>query len=205
MIHDLLDRLAGFPPSGVYAVIALLSALENIFPPVPADTAAALGAFLSARNPAISIWVVYGLTVVCNTASASFMFFLARRMGPALLATRLGRRFLPEAAVARVRDEYAHHHVWGIFVSRLLPVYRAVVPPFAGMIGVPASRALPVIALEAALYYGAIIWLAHLLGANWDGIARALGDIGLVLASLAVLATATLVWYRLRRRSARAA
>ena len=102
-----------------------------------------------------------------------------------------------------IRTRYQRYHAWGIFVSRILPVYRAVVPPFAGMIGVPASRALPPIALEATLYYGAIVYLAHKLGENWDAINRALGNLGVALAAAAALVTALLVWVALRRRSRR--
>ncbi len=70
MIHELISWLAGLPPAGIYLAIAALAALENIFPPVPADTAVALGAFLSARNPAINLLAVYAVTVSANVASA---------------------------------------------------------------------------------------------------------------------------------------
>ena len=187
----------------MYLTIAALAALENIFPPVPADTAAALGAFLAARNPAIWIWVVYVVTVTSNVATASLTYALARRHGQAFLESRLGRRLINEHAVSVVRHRYERHHTWAIFASRILPVYRAVVPPFAGLIGVPPSRALPPIALEAALYYGAIVYLAHTLGENWDAISRALDNLGVALAAAAALVTVLLVWIALRRRSRR--
>ena len=45
-----LDWVAGLPQAGVYAVLIVLSAVENVFPPVPADVAVVLGAFLSQRG-----------------------------------------------------------------------------------------------------------------------------------------------------------
>ena len=43
----LLRFLDSLPPGLLYAAIAGLAALESVFPPVPADTAAAFGAFLA--------------------------------------------------------------------------------------------------------------------------------------------------------------
>lgn len=200
MIEALLDRLANLPPAGVYLVIAALAALENVFPPVPADTAAALGAFLAARNPALNVWIVYATTVGSNVATAVGMFYVARRFGAALLRSRIGQRLLSDQGRAVVQHRYQAHHLWGIFVSRFLPVYRAVVPPFAGMVGVSAARALPAIAAASAVYYGLVVLIAHRVGVSWDVVRHALGDLGLVLAVTAVAATAAVVWLLQRRR-----
>ena len=45
-----LSWLASLPTLPTYVVLMLLSALENVFPPVPADVAVALGAFLAQRG-----------------------------------------------------------------------------------------------------------------------------------------------------------
>ena len=47
LFENILNGLLGLPPTAVYAVIGILAGVENIFPPVPADTAVAIGAFLS--------------------------------------------------------------------------------------------------------------------------------------------------------------
>lgn len=203
MLHDLIDRIAGLPPSGIYLVIAVLGALENIFPPVPADTAAALGGFLAARDPRLHVSIVFLVTVSGNVASAAAVYFFARRVGKGVLASRLGRRLLSPELVTAVRERYERHHVWGIFVSRCLPVYRAVVPPFAGMMEIPARRAIPAMAAASLLFYGLVVWLAYALGENWDAVAGALGSAGRVLAGIAVLVTAVMLWLWTRARERR--
>ena len=50
MLERLLDALASLPLVPTYLLLMALSALENVFPPVPADTAVALGAFLARRG-----------------------------------------------------------------------------------------------------------------------------------------------------------
>jgi membrane protein DedA with SNARE-associated domain len=185
--------------------VGALAALENIVPPVPADVAVALGAFLSARGADVSPLGIFLVTWLANVASATMVFVAARRFGRPFFATRLGRRLLSPGALDRISEVYRRWHLWGIFASRFLPGYRAVVPPFAGLTGVKVWHALPPIAVASGLYYGLLVFLVHRLGENWASVERALGHAGAWMAGGAVVATlALLVWWR-RRRATRAA
>jgi membrane protein DedA with SNARE-associated domain len=193
LIQSLIDWVAGLPPAGIYLAIAALAALENIFPPVPADTAAALGGFLAAQNPRLSVVIVYLVTVIGNVGSATGIYLLAFRVGPDLLQTSIGKRMLSPDLVAAVKTRYEKHHTLGIFFSRCLPVYRAIVPLFAGMMRIPARKAIPAIAGASALFYGAVVWLAYRLGSNWTAVKDAVGQIGQGLAAVAGLVTIVVV------------
>lgn len=180
----------------------MLAALENIFPPVPADTAVALGAFLAARNEHISITAVYLVTVVANSVSAVGVFLAGRRYGRAFFATRLGRALLPEGALHHIEAAYHQHHAWGIFVSRFLWGYRAVVPPFAGLAGLRLRQAVPPIILATALYYALLTLLAWQVGSNWERVQHTVARLGIGFGIAAAVATILLVWAirRYRRR-----
>ena len=172
---------------------------------MPADTAVALGAFLAARGAPVSVWGVYLVTLVANVSSAVGMFFVAKTVGRAFFETRTGQRLLSRRTLATLEREYQRHHLWGIFLSRFLPGYRALVPPFAAIAGIPASRALPPVALATALYYALLVFAAHRVGQSWEAVAGWLTHVSTALAGVAVAATlliAVLVWRR-RRRSAR--
>lgn len=196
---DLLRFLEGLPPGPLYAVITVLAAVENIFPPVPADTAVMLGAFLAGRG-LMNPWAVFGLTWGANVLSAVGVYGLARRYGPAVFTGRLGRRLLPETTLVRINREYERHGAYGIFLSRLLPVWRAVVVPFAGLVGVPPLRALVPIALASGTYYGALTLAVYLIGGNLEDVAALLGRVNAVLAAaaLVVFLLVVLAWRRRR-------
>src|SRR6185295_10631602 len=98
------------------------------------------------------------------------VYFLARRNGAAFFATALGQRLIPPAAMARLTEAYDRHGTYGIFLSRLLPVWRAVVPPFAGVVGLSAPRALIPLALASGLWYGLLTVLVATLGTNLDAV-----------------------------------
>jgi len=189
------------PPGPLYAVIALLAAVENFFPPVPADTAVALGAFLAGRG-VLNPWAVFGLTWTANFASAAAVYALARRYGQEFFRGRLGRRLLSQRTLERIGREYERHGAFGIFLTRLLPVWRGVVPPFAGLTGVPAGKALVPIALASGVYYGALTFLVARVGHDLERVLEVLEGVKFVLGGLAVVLLVWVAFTFWRRRSA---
>jgi len=200
-VTDLLHFLESLPPGPLYGLIAALAAVENVFPPVPADTAVALGAFLAGRG-IMDPWTVFGLTWTANVSSGAAVYALARRHGRALFQGVLGRRLFSDATIARIEEQYQRHGTWGIFFSRLLPVWRGLVMPFAGIARVPPWRALLPLAAASALYYGALTFLITTLGTNLEDVLRVVGRVNAVLAVVAVallLAAAIWILRRLKR------
>ncbi len=186
----------------MYLIIALLAALENVFPPVPTDLVAALGAFLSQRGVTDPI-LVFVIVWVCNVSGAAGVYFAARRYGRRFLAGRAGRRLLSPTALATVEREYMRFGVAGIFLGRLLPGIRAVVAPFAGMVHLSAPRAIVPMALASALWYGAVVTAATMVGAEWSRIELLLVRFNRTLAIVAVVAAIAIVvavLLRARRR-----
>jgi len=197
-VTDLVHFLEALPPGPLYGLIAALAAVENVFPPVPADTAVALGAFLAGRG-IMDPWLVFGLTWSANVGSGAVVYALARRHGRALFQGVLGRRLVSDATIARIEEQYARHGSWGIFLSRLLPVWRGLVMPFAGIARVPAWRALVPLALASGLYYGALTFVITTLGTNLEDVLRVLGRVNAVLAVIAVVLLLAAVLWTLRR------
>lgn len=172
-------------------------------PPVPADTAVALGAFLAARGAPVHVLGVYGVTVVANVASAIGMYYVALTVGRSFLETRTGRRLLSASAQGTIERAYQRYHLWGIFVSRFLPGYRAVVPPFAGIARLPAPKALPPMAIASAIYYGIIVAGAYRVGASWEAVLEFVRQVSLELLVLALAVTLVLGFLFWQARRAR--
>ena len=152
---------------------------------MPADTAVALGALLAGRGT-LNGWAVFGVTWVANVASAGTVYWLGRRYGREFFRGRIGRKLLPEPALAHIAAQYHRHGEYGIFLSRLLPVWRAVVPPFAGIAGLSAPRALIPLALASAFWYGLLTVLVATLGTNLDAVVAVLAHVNWVLGAAAL-------------------
>jgi len=176
----------------------VFAAVEYVFPPVPADTVVAFGAFLAGRGT-LDAWVVFGLTWVANTGSAAGMYLLGRHYGRPFLDGPIGRRLVSPEALAHVERAYERHGSYGIFVSRLLPVWRALVPPFAGVARVPPGRALIPLALASGVWYGGLTYLVATLGTNLEVVTRDLARVNLALGIVAAAGLLALgVWIRRR-------
>jgi len=198
----LLDWMQGLPTAAVYLVLAALSSVENIFPPVPADVAVVFGAFLSRRG--ITSAPLLGLVCwLANTASSAGMYFLARARGKRFFAKGWPSKLLTPDAIKALERMYRKHGMVGIFVSRFLPGLRAAVTPFAGVVDMPPARALVPAATASAIWYAFLVAMGAALGRNWEAVERLLGTTNRVLAIVALIATALVaVWFWSRKREA---
>jgi len=184
----------------LYALIAVLAAVENIFPPVPADVAVSLGAFLAGRG-VMNVWLVFILGWAANVGSGAAVYALARRHGAMVTSGFLGRHIFTPNTVAHIEEQYRRHGAYGIFVARLLPVWRGVVMPFAGIARVPAWRALIPMAVASALYYGVLTYVISRLGTDLDVVLGVVRRVNTWLAVVAgVLIVGIALWIVRRRR-----
>jgi membrane protein DedA with SNARE-associated domain/uncharacterized tellurite resistance protein B-like protein len=184
-------------------VLALLAAVENVLPPVPSDAAVALGAFLSHRHLTTPV-LVFLVTWVANLLGAAGVYLAARRYGRRLFASPTGRRLLAPRSLAILEREYLRFGVVGIFLSRFLPGIRAVVPPFAGLVGLSAIRTFVPMGLASAIWYGGITILGALIGAEWSRITGLIAGVNRTLGAMTLtLAVAGGIWYLMRARRRR--
>ena len=200
MLERLLDALASLPLVPTYLVLMALSAVENVFPPVPADTAVALGAFL-ARRGAVSVVPLAILCWLANVGSAAFTYFVARRHGSSFFREGWGRKIVGPGMLAALDEAYARWGVAGIFLTRFLPGLRAAVTPFAGIAGLGPARALLPAAAASAIWYAFLAYAGFALAANWMAVKAVVGDANRALGILAAVAAVVIgVWLWRRSR-----
>jgi membrane protein DedA with SNARE-associated domain len=203
VLDRVLDALVSLPLVPTYLVLMVLSAVENVFPPVPADTAVALGAFL-ARRGEISVVPLAALCWLANTLSAAGMYFFARTHGPGFFREGWGRRIMPAGVMASLEEAYGRWGTAGIFLSRFLPGVRAAVTPFAGVAGLGPARALVPAAVASAIWYALLAFVGYTVAENWDAVKALVADANRALGIAAVVLTAVAavwLWRRSRRQN----
>ena len=198
MLKTLMGWLGDLQVDTLYLAIAALSAFENFFPPFPSDAVIAFGSFLAARahgSPLIVLVVGW----FGNVAGATVTYVLGRRFGGKAFLRRI-EKYAGPTAEDRIRALYKKYGFVGLFVSRFLPGVRAIVPPFAGAMKLPAGRVILSIASASAVWFGLITFLAFRAGDNWDLLQRYLVRSGKVASGIAVgivlLAVAVWLWKR---------
>ncbi|HLL47127.1 MAG TPA: VTT domain-containing protein, partial [Longimicrobiaceae bacterium] len=115
----------------------------------------------------------------------------------------VGRLILQPQQLQKLDDFYRRRGTIVIFVSRFLPMFRAVVPAFAGMSGISLrTAALPVL-VASGLWYGLVVYVGATAGENWEAIRAGLESLGrwIYLVALLLAAAVAWVWWRSRDRS----
>ncbi len=202
-MNDILNWLTGLPEPLLYGAILLAAFAENLFPPLPADTVVALGAFVAARGngTAVGAWTA---TMVGNIGGAMLMYGLGHKFGMPWLTRRFPRMFTPEST-EKMMSRFQRGGVVAVAVSRFLPGVRAIVPPVAGAVGFGAVRAAVAMTIASGVWYALVCWVAFKAGAEADVLlARVASEqkkVSLIAAGI-VAVVAVVVFIRWRRRRA---
>jgi membrane protein DedA with SNARE-associated domain len=201
MLESLLNWLAGLPAAVLYLSLAAFAAVENVFPPLPSDTVVAFGTWLAARGEGSAI-AAFLSTWLGNIAGAAAMYAVGRRHG-ALWMRRKLPRLADQKGEARLLALYSRYGLLALVVSRFIPGVRALVPPVAGALRVPAGSAIAAMAIASAAWYGVISMVAWKAGTDWDAVTAMVGRSGrLITVGASVVALAGgLLWLRHRRQA----
>jgi membrane protein DedA with SNARE-associated domain len=199
MNAGLLDWLSHVPLSVLYLLMAAFAAVENVFPPVPADTVVALGSWLAARGQGSAFWAFFATWV-----GAGAMYAVGRRHGTAWMHKRfpaLG----DEKNERRLRELHGKYGAVSLVLSRFIPGVRALVPPFAGALRISPMTTMLSLSLASALWYGMVSYVAFRAGADWGTLMARItryGRFAAIGAAVVVAAGALGWWLRRRQRPA---
>ncbi len=198
-MNAILDFLGDQGPLLLYTLLGAGSALENLFPPVPADTFVLLGAFLAAGGKA-DAWTVFIVTWLANTLTALLVYWTGYRFGRPFFQSGMGRYLLHPGQLKRMGNFYDRWGLPAIFFARFLPGLRAMVPVFAGVthqrFGIVAFPVL----VASGIWYGALVWMGATAGRNLPAILQWLAGANRALLAFAAVLFLTLVfwWWKTR-------
>ncbi len=198
-MNAILSFLGAQGPLLLYLLLGAGSAVENLFPPIPADTFVLLGAFLAASGRA-DAWTVFFVTWLANTTAALLVYWTGYRIGRPFFQVGMGRYLLNPAQLRRLDTFY---HRWGlpaIFFARFLPGLRAMVPVFAGVTHQPFRVVAFPLFVASGIWYGGLVWLGATAGKNLPAIGQWLADANRLLLAPALVVLVVVVWWWFRTR-----
>jgi membrane protein DedA with SNARE-associated domain len=201
-VEAVINWLSALPIGTLYIAIGGISAIENIFPPFPADVVVAFGSFLAARGKA-SPYTTFLVSWLGNLAGATLMYYVGRRYGSSAFMSRL-ERWAGKGAEQRLMALYGRYGLPALFISRFLPAVRAVVPPFAGAMKLPVLPVALAVGAASGIWFAFITFLAYRAGSNWEvlyGTILRSGKIAGLTATGVVILIAAFVFFRRRRRA----
>ena len=156
-------------PVWIYAIVAGIAYLENIFPPFPSDLA------IVAAGSLVGLGTIGFLPLLIGTTFASTLGFVTMyRMGD-WFGDRILESgkipFIPLENVHKVEKWFRKYGYAVIIANRFLAGTRAVVSFFAGMSELPLLKTSMLSFLSALAWNSILIASGKALGANWTSIA----------------------------------
>lgn len=185
-----------------YLGIAVLMALECVFPPIPSEAILPFVGFAVAEGE-MSFPLALAAATAGSLAGNVALYLAARRGGRALVA-RHGRRV--GATPERLARLEAWMDRWGkatVLVARAVPLVRSAVSLPAGLARFRFVPFLVLTTIGSAVWNGALIGLGWALDDAWHSVEERMS--GVSVAVLAVLLAAAAVWFVVARQRSRRA
>lgn len=198
-LEKLLGLISLIPVETIYLLIAAGAAIENIFPPIPSDVVVLAGAILADRG-VLRPDVVFLVAWIGNFGLSLAVYAAARSYGAGLFATRWGRWLLRPRQLERMAVFYDQYGTLTVLVSRFFPIFRVLVPAFAGVSRLGFWRTAVPLAAASAIWYGALVGLGVLLSRNLPRLVEALQAVNATVATIAAIVVVLigLAWWRTR-------
>lgn len=208
MFEDLRERVTDIVESFGYVGVAILVALENLFPPIPSELVLPLAGFVAGEGRASYPGMVAAATVG-SVVGALMLYAISSAIGPLRLhrfVVRYGRWFgLKEHDLIRAEEWFDRRSDAAVLIGRCIPLIRSLVSIPAGFRRMPIGRFTVLTALGSAVWNAALIGAGAILGERWEEVGSVVGLFqGVVIIVIAAL-LALFVWKRfVRPRLARA-
>jgi membrane protein DedA with SNARE-associated domain len=184
---------------GGYWGIALLMALENVFPPIPSELIMGVGGLAVARGT-MEFWPLLAAGTIGSTLGNYVWFLAGDRWGYARLrpfVSRWGRWLTLEwRDVERASAFFRRRGQWVVFGLRFSPLLRTMISLPAGLAHMKHGKFLAFTFAGAAVWNALLIKGGHWLAAYSEEVERWAGPVilGIVVVSVIAYVWRVVTW-----------
>lgn len=200
-VVDVIDRLG-------YIGVALLVALENLFPPIPSEIVLPFAGFVARDGKATLPGMVLAATVG-SLVGAWALYGIAAWIGPDRLQAflvRYGRWLrLTNADIDKAERWFDRRAVVAVLVGRCVPLIRSLVSIPAGFRRMPFGVFTLYTAIGSLMWNSALVGAGYALRSRWHDVEPVLDVVQYVVVALILAAIGWLLWSRVLSPQARAA
>ncbi len=149
------------------AGVALLVAIESLFPPIPSELILPLAGFTASQGSFDLVSVIIAATIG-SVSGALVLYYLGDWVGAVRLAHFADR--VPLMSGADVHKAMAWFHRFGpiaVFIGRFIPIVRSLISIPAGVDRMRLWHFLMLTTIGSGIWNTIFIVLGYVLGENW--------------------------------------
>ncbi len=173
--------------------VALLMALENLFPPIPSEVVLPLAGYLAGRGDLDFVTVLAAATIG-SVLGALVLYAAGARLGRDRASALLCRLpLVEERDVRRAETWFDDHGQSAVFLGRLVPGVRSLVSLPAGAQRMPLWRFTALTTVGSLLWNSVLVGAGALLGRQWQVVERYADVLNYAVTAAVVLLVALLI------------
>jgi membrane protein DedA with SNARE-associated domain len=198
-VTDVIDKLG-------YAGVALLVALENLFPPIPSEIVLPFAGFVARDGRATLPGMILAATIG-SLVGAWVLYGIAAAIGPDRFhrfIDRYGKWFrLTSADITKAERWFDKRAIVGVLVGRCIPLVRSLVSIPAGFRRMNFGTFTLYTAIGSLIWNTALIGAGYRLRENWHDVEPILDWFQYVVIAVILIAIGWFVWRRFLSPDAR--
>lgn len=183
-----------------YTGLALLTFLENVFPPLPSEVIMPFAGFLVSRGQLLLVGVALAGTLG-SLIGAMPLYYLGTKLNQERLERWMNRHggwlLLTAGDIQQVFDWFEQHGTKAVFLARLVPGVRSLISIPAGACRMNLALFLLYTTLGTALWTTALAYGGKLLGEQYQNLSRVLEWTSYAVVAILLL---SIVWWVIKRR-----
>ena len=169
----MFDWITGVIASLGYFGVAILTFLENIFPPIPSEVVIPLAGFVAAEGD-LRIGLVIAMGTIGSLAGATVWYAVGRQIGEKGVRAWVEHHgkwlTLSATDVDRAQLWFRRHGKTAVLIGRLIPGVRTFVSLPAGFSAMPIGPFLLYSALGTVMWTAALAYAGVALQANFTAV-----------------------------------
>lgn len=187
-----------------YIGIALIIALENVFPPIPSEIVLPFGGFMTTYTSLTVFWVIVAATI--GSVIGAIILY---GVGLLLDVERLEKIVERWGHILRVKKEdirkadawFDKYGYWTVLFCRMIPLVRSLISIPAGMSNMKFGLFLVYTTVGTLIWNTILVMIGATLGSNWHEITDFIGVYSnFAYAIIAIAGIAFLIWFFRRNK-----
>jgi membrane protein DedA with SNARE-associated domain len=173
MLDSLTDWATDVVETLGYTGVAILVAIENVFPPIPSEVVLGLAGFTASQGDASVIGVIVAATVG-SVVGAWILYGLSAAIGPVRLRALVIRYGVwmgfREPDLDRAEAWFDRHSRVAVLICRCIPLVRSLISIPAGFRRMPLGAFTVFTALGSLVWNAVLIVAGYLLADRWKDV-----------------------------------
>lgn len=197
MLEQLTDWASDLVETMGYLGVALLVAIENVFPPIPSEVVLGVAGYTASEGDASVVGMIIAATIG-SLIGALMLYGFSAAVGPvrlrALVVRHGGWIGLSESDLDRAESWFDRRARIAVLVCRCIPLVRSLISIPAGLRRMPLGTFTLYTLLGSLIWNTALVGAGYLLADQWEQILDVTEPFQtLVLVVIAVLIVALIV------------